>query len=154
LLHPVPLAAVGVLLLNDHWLKQAYPGVLSGKLSDVAGLLFFPLLLQALWEVALELRRRPWRPSQRVLHVSIALTALVFSLVKLWPPAGEAYRVVWALLQWPLFALLRLARGAELPGLHGVALVQDATDLLALPALGIAAWLGARRNRGVADRPE
>jgi hypothetical protein len=80
-----------------------------------------------------------------VLAVSIFATGIAFSLVKLWPPASEAYRWLWGLAQWPLAALLRLARGADLPGLFGVALVRDPTDLLALPALGIAAWIGWRR---------
>src|SRR5690606_8292496 len=43
LLHPAPLAAIGLLLLNDHWLKAAFPGSITGKLSDFAGLAFFPL---------------------------------------------------------------------------------------------------------------
>lgn len=47
--HPVALAAVAVLAANDHLLKGSglLPGALTGKLSDVAGLFFFPLLLSA-----------------------------------------------------------------------------------------------------------
>src|SRR5690242_20127817 len=58
LLHPLPLAAVAVLAINDHLLKGAgvLPGWLTGKLSDIAGLFFFPLLLTALargaWKLA------------------------------------------------------------------------------------------------------
>ena len=37
--------ALVVLVLNDHVLKQAYPGWVTGKLSDVAGLVVAPLLL-------------------------------------------------------------------------------------------------------------
>ena len=42
--------ALGVLLLNDHMLKGSgvIPGALTGKLSDVAGLVVAPLLLVAL----------------------------------------------------------------------------------------------------------
>jgi hypothetical protein len=47
LLHPVPLFALATLILNDHVLKQRYPGWVTGKLSDVAGMVFFPLLLLA-----------------------------------------------------------------------------------------------------------
>ena len=42
------LVAVSVLLLNDHYLKAAAPGVVTGKLSDLAGLFAFPLFLTAL----------------------------------------------------------------------------------------------------------
>jgi hypothetical protein len=50
-LHPVPLAALAILIVNDHLLKGRGPGWLTGKLSDFAGVLFFPLLLTALGDV-------------------------------------------------------------------------------------------------------
>ncbi len=43
LLSPWFIGGLLVLILNDAWLKAAFPGVLSGKLSDFAGLLVFPL---------------------------------------------------------------------------------------------------------------
>ena len=43
------VCAVIVLLLNDWWLKSAYPGVVSGKLSDFAGIAIVGLLLLATW---------------------------------------------------------------------------------------------------------
>jgi hypothetical protein len=46
LLHPIVLLAIGILLINDHVLKSAWPGAVTGKLSDIAGLVFFPLLVQ------------------------------------------------------------------------------------------------------------
>ena len=51
LLHPVPLVAIAVLGLNDRVWKAAYANDLTGKLSDVAGMLFFPWLLLALCEL-------------------------------------------------------------------------------------------------------
>ena len=50
LLHPLPLAAVAVLAVNDHLLKGSsiLPGSITGKLSDIAGLFFFPVLLAAI----------------------------------------------------------------------------------------------------------
>ncbi len=39
---PLFIAAVGLLLLNDIHLKPAFPGFITGKLSDVAGLFAFP----------------------------------------------------------------------------------------------------------------
>ncbi|MES3024536.1 MAG: hypothetical protein V4857_23455 [Pseudomonadota bacterium] len=43
------LIALSVLLLNDWWLKFAYPGSVTGKLSDVAGIAVVAMLLLAAW---------------------------------------------------------------------------------------------------------
>ncbi|HMA97224.1 MAG TPA: hypothetical protein VKP30_31280, partial [Polyangiaceae bacterium] len=48
LLHPASLLAITILLLNDHVLKAHYSSWLTEKLSDCAGLVFFPLLLATL----------------------------------------------------------------------------------------------------------
>jgi hypothetical protein len=150
MLHPLALGAVAVLVLNDHWGKAVAPGLLTGKLSDVAGLLFFPLFLQALWEVGCAAARRPRPPSLRALGLAVAATALVFTLVKVWPPAGAAYRHGLALLQWPPRALAAQLSAGPLPRLAPVALAQDVTDLLALPALALSFAAGRARARGPA----
>jgi hypothetical protein len=49
LLHPGLVVAVAILLVNGLLLQVKAPGLVSGKLSDVAGLAYFPLFLQALW---------------------------------------------------------------------------------------------------------
>ena len=59
MLHPLALISLVVLVLNDHLLKPLTPGWLTGKLSDVAGLLFFPFLLLALVDVIMRRRREP-----------------------------------------------------------------------------------------------
>lgn len=41
------LASLLVLLLNDFWLKSVWPGVITGKLSDFAGIALVTLLLLA-----------------------------------------------------------------------------------------------------------
>lgn len=43
------IAGLIVLLANDFVLKQAYPGAITGKLSDVAGLFIFPMFFAAFW---------------------------------------------------------------------------------------------------------
>jgi hypothetical protein len=58
LLDPLTLAGVVALGLNDLVLKGRAPGWLTGKLSDFAGLLFFPLLLTATWDTLLWMRGR------------------------------------------------------------------------------------------------
>jgi len=50
LLGPWPLAAGLLVLGNDLWLKIHYPGLLSGKLSDLGLCFLFPVFLLALLE--------------------------------------------------------------------------------------------------------
>ena len=45
--HPLTLLSIAVLLLNDHVLKIVSPSWLTGKLSDFAGLFFFPFIVAA-----------------------------------------------------------------------------------------------------------
>src|SRR5690606_28492776 len=59
LLHPVTLLSLVVLVLNDHWLKRVAPSVLSGKLSDFAGLVLAPLVLHASYEGLSVARGKP-----------------------------------------------------------------------------------------------
>jgi hypothetical protein len=116
LARPLPLAAVAVLALNDHVLKGSgvLPSWLTGKLSDVAGLFFFPILLVVLARglLAASGRRASCSPA---LPASAALaTGVGFTLVKLWPEANAVVGALWG------------------------PMVLDATDLLALPALPLA----------------
>ena len=112
--------ALVVLVLNDHVLKQAYPGWVTGKLSDVAGLVVAPLLLA----VPLTLLRVP-----RALLVSMALTGLGFTLTKTSAAGAATTSDLWSLTGIPTH------------------IRADVTDLLALPAL-YAAWLVHRRVVG------
>lgn len=159
LLHPGALLAVAVLVANDWWAKRAYPGWLTGKLSDVAGLVMAPLALSAaigcaLWlaaQVGARLGRAPagadpaerrrgaprWsidcsaRP--RRFALALALTAAVFTATKL--SATAASLVVSAL---------------ALCGFPASRIVVDPTDLLALPALWCAAAIARAELRLVA----
>lgn len=83
---PLPVAAAGLLALNDHVLKGAgvLPGWVTGKLSDVAGLFFFPVLLFALASLVFG------PPASRTLRAGAlaATTAIVFALVKTVPAAN------------------------------------------------------------------
>ena len=62
LLHPLPLAAIALTALNDHLLKGsgALPGWLTGKLSDFAGLFFFPIAVVAAWRAPRAGGGRAW----------------------------------------------------------------------------------------------
>ncbi|HMR11946.1 MAG TPA: hypothetical protein PKA88_39460 [Polyangiaceae bacterium] len=146
LLHPVVLSAVALLLLNDHVFKRLWPSAITGKLSDIAGLVFFPLFLQALWEMGLRVFGKPVRRSSRVLLAAVVLTALVFAAVQLHPAAAELYRVGLGALQWPFEAGFELLGGRPpRPAPRRVHLTQDVTDLLTLPALAVPLWLGRAR---------
>ncbi len=78
--------------------------------------------------------------SRRVLIGCIIATGVVFAGVKTCPWMAELYRWGLGLLQWPVRALWGLP-------LRPVELHMDPTDLLALPALGLAFWVGSRRVR-------
>lgn len=133
LLHPIILGAIALLVINDHWLKGAAPGVVTGKLSDIAGMIFFPVFLAA----GLELARV--RSHRLVVYCAIA-TGLVFAATKTIPVAAEAYRYGLGALQWPFHALFGNGRYAP------VAMTMDPTDLIALPALIVPVWLTRDRH--------
>ena len=105
LARPIPLAAVALLVLNDHLFKgsRVLPGWLTGKLSDIAGLFFFPLLLIAVV--------RP--PCSRRVAATFATlaTATGFAGVKLVPAVNAVVTSAWGMM------------------------VMDRTDLLTLPIL-------------------
>ena len=146
LLHPVALAAMGLLVLNDHLLKGLWPGFVTGKLSDVAGLAFFPLVLLGLWEVGLWLAGRWHGPSRRPLAVAVVVTGIAFALVKTTPASATAFGWAISFGQWVPAALVGLVTSRTAPMGPPAAVVRDVTDLVALPALLVAAWVGARRR--------
>ena len=143
---PLAILAVVVLFLNDHVLKHAFPGFVTGKLSDVAGMIFFPLLSCSLAWPLVPHARRSERLHDRMLLVACVATALVFAATKTFGPANEAYRVTWGLMLWPLRAIRALAAGAPVPGFARVVLVRDPSDLLAIPFVTLA-WLSGRARR-------
>ena len=145
------IAALIVLVLNDHWWKAASPGPVTGKLSDVAGLVLGPLALVALLEVVAARVRPDRAPSRRVVAAAVLVVGAVFIAIKTFPPATEAYELGLGLAQWPFIAAGAALRGQAIPEPVHVALVADPTDLLALPALLVPLVLGLRR---AADRPD
>ncbi|SDZ20693.1 Catechol 2,3-dioxygenase [Amycolatopsis xylanica] len=112
--HPLTIGATAVLLLNDHVFKQAWPGLVTGKLSDVAGLVVAPPVLGLLLGLFL---------ADRIgAAVAVVLTGAGFAVVKLTSAGAEAASAVWS-------------------GINGPSVVlADSSDLVALPALGLAWW--------------
>jgi hypothetical protein len=123
---PWPLALVLLLLLNDHVLRRRWPGWVTGKLGDVAWLAFAPLVvavpLSLLWPRGHSehgVRRR----GDAVILVAMAFVGGLFGVVKALPAPHAGFVAGFrAVFGWTPM------------------LVRDPTDLLALPALGIA-WL-------------
>jgi hypothetical protein len=115
--HPLTVLALVVLIVNDHVLKAAHPGLLTGKLSDVAGLVLAPPLVAGV--VALLVPRVPARP--------LAVSALVFVGVGFTATKCSGYGAQVASAAWSL--------------VHDPSLIRaDPTDLLTLPALALAWW--------------
>ena len=76
---PVFLGSVVVLLTNDHLLKWAFPGLVTGKISDFAG----PVMVAIAASVVVGRR------------IGFALTALGFVALKTVPGVAEAAARGW-----------------------------------------------------------
>jgi hypothetical protein len=140
--HPVAVLAILVLLANDHVLKALVSGVLTGKLSDVAGLLFFPLLLADGVLAGSALAGVGDRASRsRVVRVTALVTAGAFALVKTTAFGAGLLGLGLAVTGWPVSALVS--------GPHSLVaapVVVDPTDLVAIPVVLVAVWIA--RDRG------
>jgi hypothetical protein len=145
LCHPIAVLAIATLVVNDHVLKAAYPGLVTGKLSDVAGLAFFPLLVAAALE-QLRVAR-----GERIVSIAAMITGVGFAAIKLSPFAGDVFRFGLAALQWPVRAAWFLVAGHGVPALAPVSLVADPTDLFALVALAIPLALVTACDRSRAE---
>ena len=141
LLHPLSLAAASLWALNDHFWKWRAPSALTGKLSDICGLIVVPLLLVSVLEMRRKLAGRPvsTRPGEVV--AACALVGAVFAAVNTIPVAAEAYRTAFAALLFPLRVLTHAAERP--PFVHHTL---DPTDLLALPVLYVAYRLATSRK--------
>ncbi|MGN6109838.1 MAG: hypothetical protein ACTHU0_32320 [Kofleriaceae bacterium] len=128
---------MALLVANDWVGKPRFgPSVVTGKLSDVAGLAFAPVVLSAAIGLVLALAARLGARvdpslSQRRLVACIAATGAGFAAVKL-SPALATEVAGW---------LSHFGRPA--------AFYDDWTDLLTLPALVVAWWVGRDELRRV-----
>lgn len=136
LLHPIALASLVLLVANDRFFKAEYASAWTGKLSDCAGLVVFPLLLTALWEWGAWLLKSRSPRTMLPTEVCIGFTGLCFSAINVSDAAAAFY--VQA-VDW----LWRPLAGTPL-SLGGVHHTLDPTDLFALPFLGLAWWVSQR----------
>jgi hypothetical protein len=139
--HPVSIGALTLLALNDHCLKGSglLPPWVTGKLSDGAGMIFFPLLLVGLWNTGQWLIRRYRRKghaadggtagyclTHRQLIVAITVTGLLFTGLQLSSSVVNGY-----------------CYATSLVGIYSN-VTRDITDLFALPALVVPYMIGRR----------
>ncbi len=147
LAHPVPVVAMVLLGLNDHLFKGAglLPQVVTGKLSDIAGVLFFPLWLTALTNLALWLvcycsrgigfplgldyQLRRWK-----LLAACGITAVLLSSIQLSATAAQLYADILTAMGIPS------------------QVTRDPTDILALLLLPIPYRIGARQLAAQRDK--
>lgn len=124
LLHwSVPLTIV-VLLVNDHWAKDRWGNAVTGKVSDLAGMFFAPILLVSLWELV----RRRTVPTSTFRWFALVFGA-AFVLVKTVPPVATVAE-----------HLNGLVRGDP------TVIVHDPTDAVAVVAMVPAVLLWAHRR--------
>ena len=82
LTHPMWLVALVMLVVNDHVLKHSeVAGLMTGKLSDVAGLIVAPVLLAALLGVT----------TRRGLALAGVATGIVFAAINLSPSLAASW---------------------------------------------------------------
>jgi hypothetical protein len=118
--YPVVWFSIGLLLINDHILKNIYPSWLTGKLSDFAGIFFFPFIVAAglsIFLVKFNLTTR------QIGQIAFGLVATWFVLLKALQPVNHfTAHVASKLLGFPTKISL------------------DPTDLISLLTL-IPAWV-------------
>ena len=155
LLHPVALVAMAVVIVNDRWVKIHHPGLLSGKLSDFAGLIYFPLFVATLVEVCRwAIRGRHWTVTPGFVGGVATVTGVIFLFAKVTSWGGDAYRAVFGLVWWPADALRSLLNGDGWPPIGRLGLTQDVSDLVALPCLVVPVLVARRvtETRGAAEQ--
>lgn len=143
LFRPLPLAALLLLVANDQLLKgsDVLPGVVTGKLSDVAGLFFAPLLVVTAVNMAAWATAQLWPvdvPFRSATLTQVALACasigIGFTFVQVNPSVAVAYSDAMAALSFWSSA-------------RAVPSTPDPTDLVALLSL-LGAFFYARRAIG------
>jgi hypothetical protein len=112
---PLSLSAMAVLLINDHILRRFWPSWITGKLGDLAWLLFFPFALAWIW--ALLLPRR----EHLVRGLAFGITGGIFALANTIPACHAmvvkvaewmlGFPVIWVRDPSDLITLVSLAAG-------------------------------------------
>ena len=83
--HPLSLVSIALLLLNDHVLKVISPSWVTGKLSDFAGLFFFPFLVATVLSIFLT---RLNLSTRKIGLLAFGFSAIWFILIKTFQPVN------------------------------------------------------------------
>lgn len=152
LLHPLSLLCLAIWAINDHYGKGAWPGWLSGKLSDVVSLVGFALICGAFVEVLCGLARVELARAQslglRACQIGAVSAAVVMIGINIWPTWAEAYEVGLGAAQWSVVSAWRWLIDQPIPPLYRVSLTMDPTDAFTVPAALGGPWLYRRVNSG------
>lgn len=113
-LHPAWLGSLVLLAANDHWLKTAdlLPAAITGKLSDLAGLMVAPLVLAIILRVR---TTAGWWASHAAVGLGFSALQLSATVAAATTAATAALGIPWTI-------------------------TRDPTDLFALPMLLVSAW--------------
>jgi hypothetical protein len=142
----LPLGALLVMALNDHVLRLCFPGAVTGKVSDLAVLLFFPSLLTAVFDTVLFLAHHaaralsggrlsvPYRLTRWKVAASVVLSGLLLAGINLSPVLHDGL-------------LGAMARLDVLDLFEGFRYTMDPTDLAALAVLPVSLCWGLRAVR-------
>lgn len=145
LLHPLQLFMLGLLVLNDHYFKHYHPGVLSGKLSDVAFMVACPIWLYVALTTVLGWAFQVQSRHKELLLLCIMGTGIFFSSMQLTQVGDELYKTTLGFLQWPFRGLGSMLLGEPWPDMVPVAATPDPSDLACLPLLYLP-WHMAREG--------
>ena len=131
---PLPLAAVGLMLINDRCLKSAFHNDVTGKLSDVAVCFFMPLFVSEVVGIVFGVA-----PRTRLL-ASAVFVSLLYAGLEVVPPVTKcALRVL---------ALVGPALGIDRP----FKMTSDWSDLACLVFVPMAVLYGRRRLATIGAR--
>lgn len=146
LLHPACLVGMAVWWLNDHVGKLYVPCTLTGKASDLAGLIVFPLWVWCLLDglvgaISPSRYRLSCRARLASLYSVTALVCVWFSLINVSNSLGSFHRDLWTQVYRLLHVALSRVGVYWSPQAHHTV---DAHDLWTLPAALIGVWVGRR----------
>ena len=142
--HPVVLLLIGIWIVNDHFLKDMFGNVLTGKISDFAGVAVLPLMLLGAYESTCAALSKSPQFRNYVLLGSIFITAFFMAGINLFESWASAFRVGLGAAQWPARAVWNYWQNGTSLSAVPVHHTMDPSDLWSLIALAFPFWLGRK----------
>ena len=135
--------------INDHYFKYAYPGFLTGKLSDITSLACTPILMWVFEVYFLKAIFKIIKPQSLyksmitavsywsyllMLFNALAMAALMIG-ININSTWAYLYRQSLAWVQWPFWSLWYKIRWDFLPPFPEIRLTMDPSDVWTVPAV-------------------